>query len=89
MDYTRFFASVIKQSGPPLISPEQFARMMNIVSLENRIEALMALGMKHLDIRIFRIIKVEAEGLKEKLNKLTGEKDPFEVFQDMVNRSNN
>ena len=40
MIYTKYFASVTKENGPPNLCTEQFRRMMNIISVEGTLFGL-------------------------------------------------
>lgn len=87
MRYTKYFSGVLKNQGVPNLSVEQYARFMNIVSLEGRLQELQDLKAHVLnkeeqykyDIRIYRI--------SNKLKGLTAEQYPKEVMQNMLFKS--
>ena len=41
MKYTKYFSGVLRNQGVPNLNVEQYARLMNIVSLEGRLQELL------------------------------------------------
>jgi hypothetical protein len=41
MKYTKYFSDVLRNQGVPNLNVEQYARLMNIVSLEGRLQELL------------------------------------------------
>ena len=84
MRYTKYFSGVLKNQGTPNLNVEQYARLMNIVSLEGRMQELNDLkkAIKNpnehykYDIRIHRLSKT--------LKGLTNDEYPKEVMHSMV-----
>ncbi len=84
MRYTKYFSGVLKHQGTPNLNVEQYARLMNIVSLEGRMQELNDLkkAIKNpnehykYDIRIHR--------LSNTLKGLTNDEYPKEVMHHMV-----
>ncbi len=79
MKYTRYFSTILKTQGVPNLNLEQYARLMNIVSLEGRLQELLDMR-KHdntfkYDVRISR--------LEKQLAKLTINNFPNHVLNDM------
>ncbi len=86
MRYTSYFASLIKEQGPPHLNPDQFRRMMNIVFLEGLIAGMEKIKVKDksqafkYDILIFKQNKI--------LSELTGNLDPSSLMREMYLMSN-
>jgi len=87
MRYTKYFTGVLKNQGVPNLNVEQYARLMNIVSLEGGLQGLQDLKASILsqeekykyDIRIYRI--------SNKLKGLTLDVLPKELMQNMIFKS--
>lgn len=87
MKFTKYFAGVIKNDGIPHVNVDEYQKLFNIVSLENRLDELYKLRDKErsndrkysLEIRIFV--------LKEKLDRLTMENTPKNLLKYMLNES--
>jgi len=87
MRYTRYFSGVLRNQGTPNLNVEQYARLMNIVSLEGRMQELIDLkkGIKNpeehykYDVRIHR--------LSNTLKGLTSDEYPKDVMHNMVFKS--
>jgi len=87
MRYTKYFSGVLRNQGAPNLNVEQYARLMNIVSLEGRLQELLDLkeGLKSpnehykYDVRIHRLSK--------KINDLTSDSNPEDVMQSMLYNS--
>ena len=87
MKYTKYFSGVLRNQGVPNLNVEQYARLMNIVSLEGRLQELLDLkeGLKSpndhykYDVRIHR--------LSNKLKGLTSSEYPKDVMQNMLYKS--
>jgi len=87
MRYTKYFTGVLKNQGVPNLNVEQYARLMNIVSLEGGLQRLQDLKASILsqeekykyDIRIYRI--------SNKLKGLTLDVLPKELMQNMIFKS--
>ena len=41
MKYTKYFSGILRNQGVPNLNVEQYARLMNIVSLEGRLQELL------------------------------------------------
>lgn len=88
MKYTKYFSGVLRNQGVPNLDVEQYAMLMNIVSLEGRLQELLDLkdGLKgpndhyKFDVRIHRLIK--------KIKDLTSDNSPEDVLQKMLLKSN-
>jgi len=87
MRYTRYFSGVLRNQGTPHLNVEQYARLMNIVSLEGRMQELLDLKKEiknpqeqyKYDVRIHR--------LSNSLKGLTSDEYPKDVMRNMVFKS--
>ena len=83
MKYTRYFSGILKHHGIPNLNVEQYARLMNIVSLEGRLQELLRLKEKEntykYDIRMHH--------LEKQLTGLTSSGYPKHVLNDMIVKS--
>ena len=87
MRYTKYFSGVIRNQGIPNLNVEQYARLMNIVSLEGRLMELNDIkkSIKNrdeaykYDVRIYKV--------SNKIKGLTLDEYPKDVMQDMVYKS--
>ncbi|NND52911.1 MAG: hypothetical protein HKN54_10930 [Flavobacteriaceae bacterium] len=88
MRFTRYYSKLIKTQGIPHLDVNQYCRVMNIVSLEGRLQELNDLKkeLKHpnehykYDVRIHRIT--------QQLKSLTLDQYPKDVIEQMVYSSN-
>ena len=86
MKYTKYFSGVLRNQGVPNLNVEQYARLMNIVSLEGRLQELLdikeAISNREeyykFDVRIYRI--------SNKLKGLSSEQYLKEVMQSSKGR---
>ena len=86
MRYTNYFSTLVKEQGPPHLSPDQFKRMMNIVFLEGMIAGMEKIkvieksqAFKY-DMLIFKQNQV--------LTQLTGNIHPNRLIREMYQMSN-
>lgn len=87
MKFTNYFSVIIKNNGVPQINVNEYRRLFNIISLENRLDELYKLKDQErshdrrysLEIRIFK--------LKDQLDRLTMENTPQNVLKYMINES--
>ena len=87
MKYTKYFSGVLRNQGVPNLNVEQYARLMNIVSLEGRLQELLDIKATipnreeyyKYDVRINRIIN--------KIKEVTLDVLPKELMQNMIFKS--
>ena len=87
MRYTKYFSGILRHQGVPNLNVEQYCRLMNIVSLEGRLEELNNIkkSIKNpeeaykYDVRIHRI--------SNKIKGLTLDEYPKDVMQNMIYKS--
>ena len=84
MRYTKYFSGVLRNQGVPNLNAEQYARFMNIVSLEGRLAELNDIkkSIKNpdeaykYDVRIYKV--------SNKIKGLTLDEYPKDVMQNML-----
>lgn len=84
-EYSAFFSSVIKRSGLPPLSGQQWARMLNVVHLETKYRLLVQLrvGYRPHDKEYQRLSDYSAKVQTEMTN-LTKYLKPDKLLQDML-----
>ena len=88
MRYTKYFIGVLKHQGVPNLNIEQYSRLMNIVSLEGRIQELLDLkkAIQNPDEQYKYDVRIHK--LSNKLKGLTCDEYPKDVLQNMLFKSN-
>ena len=83
MKYTKYYSGILRNQGVPNLNVEQYARLMNIVSLEGRLQELLDIKETlnreeyyKYDVRINRIIN--------KIKEVTLDVLPKELMQNMI-----
>ena len=85
MKYCEYFAAVNNEyKGFPKLNKFMFARMMNIVSLENRLAEVKKLKEKFKDPQVVAVLLGEEILLHEKLKKETYERSPQQILEDLI-----
>lgn len=79
MKYTAYFAEILKSQGVPNLSPGQFARMMNIISLEGKLR-----GIEIGDAKSGKDLLMAKWPYQKQLTELTGNLKPDILIQEMV-----
>ena len=87
MKYTKYYSGILRNQGVPNLNVEQYARLMNIISLEGRLQELLDIKETlqnreeyyKYDVRINRIIN--------KIKEVTLDVLPKELMQNMIFKS--
>jgi len=88
MIYTKYFSGVLKHQGVPNLNVEQYARLMNIISLEGRLQELMDSTETVINKDEMYKHYVRMNSLKRQISKLTLDEAPKNVMHSMVIQSN-
>ncbi|WP_115460873.1 hypothetical protein [Winogradskyella aurantiaca] len=83
MKFTRYYSSLIKASGVPHLSVEQFQLINNIIALEIRINEQELIN-KYLSGDAKVILNKRSYSCYSKLHNLTNGKAPDEVFKNII-----
>lgn len=84
MKYTKYFSGVLKNQGVPILNVEQFAKLMNIVSLESRMQELLDIKESNKNREEYYKYDVRIKRLSAKIEALTSSIAPSELMQRMV-----
>ena len=84
MKYTKYFSGVLKNQGVPNLNAEQFAKLMNIVSLESRMQELLDIKESNKNMQDFYKYDVRIKRLSAKIEALTASEPPNALMQYMV-----
>jgi hypothetical protein len=87
MEFAKYIAIINRHGGPPNLSADQFSRMMNIMTLESKIDALDTLSRKNTNMSIYSAVMMETIRLRNRLNMLTQGKKPPQLFEEMLKMS--
>lgn len=87
MRFTKYYNGVVKNQGIPNLNSEQYCRLMNIISLEGRLQELMSLKEKIKDPAKRNQYDIRILTLEGKLAELTSRNYPKYVLNDMLIRS--
>ena len=84
MKYTKYFSGVLRNQGVPNLNVEQYARLMNIVSLEGRMQELLDLKETITNREEYYKYDVRIKRLLAKIEALTANEPPNALMQHMV-----
>ena len=87
MEYTKYFAFVIKEKGQPNLSSSEFRRMMNIVHLEGKISGLKQVKESLKGTEQFYKYDIFISKTLDQLKAETENTTPVELFESMVKNS--
>ena len=83
MKYTKYFSGVLRNQGVPNLNVEQYARLMNIVSLEGRLQELLDIK-ETLNREEYYKYDVRINRITNKIKELTLDVLPQELMQNMI-----
>ena len=83
MKYTKYFSGVLRNHGVPNLNVEQYARLMNIVSLESRLQELLDIK-ETLNREEYYKYDVRINRITNKIKELTLDVLPKELMQNMI-----
>ena len=83
MRYTKYFSGVLRNQGVPNLNVEQYARLMNIVSLEGRLQELLDIK-ETLNREEFYKYDVRINRITNKIKEVTLDVLPKELMQNMI-----
>ena len=83
MKYTKYFSGVLRNQGVPNLNVEQYARLMNIVSLEGRLQELLDIK-ETLNRDEYYKYDVRINRITNKIKTLTLDVLPKELMQNMI-----
>ena len=83
MKYTKYFSGVLRNQGVPNLNVEQYEKLMNIVSLEGRLQELLDIK-ETLNREEYYKYDVRINRISIKIKELTLDVLPKELMQNMV-----
>ena len=83
MKYTKYFSGVTRNQGVPNLNVEQYAKLMNIVSLEGRLQELLDIK-ETLNREEYYKYDVRINRITNKIKELTLDALPKELMQNMI-----
>ena len=83
MKYTKYFSGVLRNQGVPNLNVEQYARLMNIVSLEGRLQELLDIK-ETLNREEYYKYDVRINKITNKIKEVTQDVLPKELMQNMI-----
>lgn len=84
MKYTKYFSGVVKNQGVPNLNVEQYARIMNIVSLEGRLQELLDIKETIQNREEYYKYDVRINRITNKIKELSFDVLPKELMQNMI-----
>jgi len=84
MKYTKYFSGVLRNQGVPNLNVEQYARLMNIVSLEGRLQELLDIKATIPNREEYYKYDVRINRITNKIKELTLDVLPQELMQNMI-----
>ena len=84
MKYTKYFSGVIRNQGVPNLNVEQYAKLMNIVSLESRLQELLDIKETIQNREEYYKYDVRINRITNKIKTLTLDVLPKELMQNMI-----
>ena len=83
MKYTKYFSGVLRNQGVPNLNVEQYAKLMNIVSLEGRLQELLDIK-ETLNREEYYKYDVRINRITNKIKEVTLDVLPKELMQNMI-----
>jgi hypothetical protein len=87
MKYTKYFSGVLRNHGVPNLNVEQFAKLMNIVSLESRMQELLDFKESNKNREDYYKYDVRINSITNKIKTLTLDVLPKVLMQNMILKS--
>ena len=84
MKYTKYFSGVLRNQGVPNLNVEQYAKLMNIVSLEGRLQELLDIKETILNREEYYKYDVRINRITNKIKEVTLDVLPKELMQNMI-----
>jgi len=84
MKYTKYFSGVLRNQGVPNLNVEQYARLMNIVSLEGRLQELLDIKETITNREEYYKYDVRINRITNKIKEVTLDVLPKELMQNMI-----
>ena len=84
MKYTKYFSGVLRNQGVPNLNVEQYARLMNIVSLEGRLQELLDIKATIPNREEYYKYDVRINRITNKIKEVTLDVLPKELMQNMI-----
>ena len=84
MKYTKYFSGVIRNQGVPNLNVEQYAKLMNIVSLEGRLQELLDIKETITNREEYYKYDVRINRITNKIKELSLDVHPKELMQNMI-----
>jgi len=84
MKYTKYFSGVLRNQGVPNLNVEQYAKLMNIVSLESRLQELLDIKETIQNREEYYKYDVRINRITNKIKTLTLDVLPKELMQNMI-----
>ena len=84
MKYTKYFSGVLRNQGVPNLNVEQYARLMNIVSLEGRLQELLDIKDTIQNREDYYKYDVRINRITNKIKEVTLDVLPKELIQNMI-----
>ena len=81
MKYTKYFSGVLKNQGVPNLNATQFAKLMNIVSLESRMQELLDIKESNKNMQDYYKYELRIKRLFSRVQALTFDEDPKDVLK--------
>lgn len=84
MNYSKHFGTILKHQGVPNMSPSAFAKMMNIVYLEGKLEGLKKASVKMQKSQEPKMFEIDVFKVGNQLTELTGNLEPKELLENII-----
>ena len=84
MKYTKYYRGVLRNQGVPNLNVEQYARLMNIVFLEGRLQELLVLKESIQNREEYYKYDVRINRITNKIKELSFDNLPKELMQNMI-----
>jgi len=84
MKYTKYYSGILRNQGVPNLNVEQYARLMNIISLEGRLQELLDIKETLQNREEYYKYDVRINRITNKIKELTLDVLPQELMQNMI-----
>ncbi len=81
MKYSKCIGGLVKDQGAPMLSQSSFAKLMNVVYLEGKINGLMKASRKLSHTKEPKLLDLPIFDVQKELTKLTGNLEPKDFIR--------
>ena len=86
MEYTKYFTEMVRSNGAPRLTDTNSIDIIKILYIEGRVDGLRTASKKMQNTDTPHMFDLEAFDMGRKLTEITGNRDPKELFEEILKR---